>query len=138
MVSYVYGDNVASLFLAKNNAIRQRTKHIHVREKFMNTLVEDGLVELRHVRSEENAADINSKNTKIETHQKLAKRIYEGLPIAIREDSRELPSSKEDVGYSLDDASILARDRSGTIQTRLKHEAVGAISMHPGATRIDS
>jgi hypothetical protein len=29
-LSYVYGDNVASLFLAQNNSVSQRTKHIDI------------------------------------------------------------------------------------------------------------
>jgi len=78
--SYVYGDNVASLFLAQNNSVGQRTKHIDVRHRFMHDLVVgQKLVELRHVRSEDNSADINSKNTKMETHEKHAKKMYDGL-----------------------------------------------------------
>ena len=91
--SYIYGDNVASLFLAQNNSVGQRTKHIDIRHRFMHDLVEQQKVELRHVRSEENTSDVNSKNTKIETHRKMADRLYNGLVIA------EIEPSKEDVGF---------------------------------------
>jgi hypothetical protein len=76
--SYVYGDNASSLFLAQNNAVGQRTKHIDIRHRFMHGLVQDGTVELRHIRSDENISDINSKNTKVETHEKLSSKLYEG------------------------------------------------------------
>lgn len=79
--SYVYGDNVASLFLAQNNSVGQRTKHIDLRHKFMNELVEKETVELRHVKSENNVSDVNSKNTKVETHKRHADRLYEGIPL---------------------------------------------------------
>ena len=88
MPSYVYGDNVASLFLAQNNSVSQRTKHIDIRERFMGDLVKAGKVELRHIRSEDNPADINSKNVKIDAHERHAKKLYGGLPLAtpIKED----------------------------------------------------
>jgi len=92
--SYVFGDNVASLFLAQNNSLGQRTKHIDIRHRFMHDLVMKELVELRHVPSEDNTSDINSKNVKTETHLKLAERLYEGLTIA---DGAPAKSSKEDV-----------------------------------------
>jgi hypothetical protein len=38
-------------------------------------------VELRHVRSEDNVADINSKNIRTEAHVGHAARLYEGLPL---------------------------------------------------------
>ena len=91
--SYIFGDNAASLFLAQNNSVGQRTKHIDIRHRFMHDLIVEGRVELRHVRSENNTSDVNSKNTKIETHQKMADRLYGGLVIA------EIEPSKEDVVF---------------------------------------
>jgi hypothetical protein len=101
--SFVYGDNVASLFLVQNNSVGQRTKHIDIRHRFILELVERKRFELRHVRSEENTSDINSKNTKIEIHKKMSDRLYEGLVVAQvdssgKEDQRK--STKEDVEYS--------------------------------------
>jgi len=82
MPSYVYGDNQASLHIATNNALGQRTKHIDLRDKFLGELVKSGDVEVRHIRSEDNPADVNSKNTKVATHQKHAKKLYEGFILA--------------------------------------------------------
>ena len=94
--SHVYGDNAASLFLARNNQLGQRSKHIEIRDRFLHEKVEDGTVELRHVRSEDNTSDINSKNVSAEIHQKLADKLYEGVPLVhVVEDSSE--PDKEDV-----------------------------------------
>jgi hypothetical protein len=104
--SYIYGDNVASLFLSQNNSISQRTKHIDIRERFMYELVEGKRVELRHVKTDENTSDINSKNTKVDIHKKMAERLYNGLAIAeVKYDNSDTnkrlsKSSKEDVEYS--------------------------------------
>jgi hypothetical protein len=92
--SYIYGDNVASLFLAQNNSLGQRTKHIDIRHRFMNELVSSQAVELRHIPSKENISDVNSKNVKLELHKKFAAKLYEGLIIA---EVRDTESSKEDV-----------------------------------------
>ena len=66
---------------------------------------------MRHVRSEENTNDVNSKNTKIETHTKMADRLYEGLVIAeVSEQVQAVfDSSKEDVGSARD--SVVTRDQ---------------------------
>jgi hypothetical protein len=102
--SYIYGDNVASLFLAQNNSVSQRTKHIDIRYHFMNELVESKCFELRHVRTEENTSDINSKNTKVDIHKKMADRMYSGLVVAQVEgddgEESDAETPKEDVGYS--------------------------------------
>jgi len=92
--SHIYGDNVASLFLAQNNQLGQRTKHIDIRHRYIHDLTINGTVELRHVRSEENSSDINSKNVTVETHQRLADRLYEGLPLVYIEEG---DPDKEDV-----------------------------------------
>jgi hypothetical protein len=69
-------------------------------------LVESKQFELRHVKTDNNTSDINSKNTKIEIHKTLADRLYNGLPIAeikegssVKQKSDSTPS-KEDVEYS--------------------------------------
>jgi len=38
-------------------------------------------VELRHVQSEDNTSNINSKNTSAEIQQKLANKLYDGVPL---------------------------------------------------------
>ena len=122
--SYVYGDNVASLFLAQNNSLGQRTKHIDIRHRLMNDLVEQKLMELRHVQSDENTADVNSKAVKIETHEKLSPRLFEGLVIVKSKERSSDESSKEDVAFPGEKGR--ARDQIGRAKgNQLNQELLG-------------
>jgi hypothetical protein len=76
--SIVYGDNMGAIFLARNLAVGQRTKHIDIRTRFITNLVESKQIEMEHVRSESNPADAASKNCKEATHVKHAANIYNG------------------------------------------------------------
>jgi hypothetical protein len=76
--SIVYGDNMGAIFLARNLAVGQRTKHIDIRTRFITNLVESKQIEMEHVRSENNPADAASKNCKEGTHVRHAQNIYNG------------------------------------------------------------
>jgi hypothetical protein len=76
--SIIYGDNMGAIFLARNLAVGQRTKHIDIRTRFITNLVETKQIEMEHVRSESNPADAASKNCKEGTHVKHANNIYNG------------------------------------------------------------
>ena len=79
--SHIYGDNAASLFLAQNNQMGQRTKHIDIRHRFIHDMITNQVAELRHIRSEDNPSDLNSKNVSVETHKRLSDRVYEGVAL---------------------------------------------------------
>ena len=76
--SIIYGDNMGAIFLARNLAVDQRTKHIDIRTRFITNLVETKQIEMEHIRSESNPADAASKNCKEATHIKHAENIYNG------------------------------------------------------------
>jgi hypothetical protein len=76
--SIVYGDNMGAIFLARNLAVGQRTKHIGIRTRFITNLVESKQIKMEHVRSENNPADAASKNCKEGTHVRHAQNIYNG------------------------------------------------------------
>ena len=58
----VYVDNTGAIELARNWSTSGRTKHIDVRFHYLRKLVEQGMMELKFVRSENNTADIFTKN----------------------------------------------------------------------------
>ena len=58
---YIYGDNEASMFFAKNKQVSNRTNHVDVREHFIRECVDEGSTELRKVKSENNSPDIMTK-----------------------------------------------------------------------------
>jgi hypothetical protein len=63
-------DNVGAVYLSKNATTGNRTKHIDTRYHFVREYVEDGIVKVVFVRSENNDADIFTKNLNGETFEK--------------------------------------------------------------------
>jgi hypothetical protein len=56
-------DNVGAIYLAKNFSLSQNTKHIDIRRHFVREHQEEGTIDATFVRSEDNEADILTKNT---------------------------------------------------------------------------
>ena len=67
----IYEDNEGAIFLAKNQQVGMRTKHIDVRYHFIRDLVRDNFLDLRYVTSEDNYADIMTKNVSSEVYERL-------------------------------------------------------------------
>lgn len=60
-------DNIGAVYLSKNATTGSRTKHIDTRYHFVREYIEDGVVKVQFVRSENNNADIFTKNLNTET-----------------------------------------------------------------------
>jgi hypothetical protein len=60
-------DNIGAVYLSKNATTGSRTKHIDTRYHFVREYIEDGIVKVQFVRSEDNHADIFTKNLNTET-----------------------------------------------------------------------
>ena len=59
----VHTDNVGAIWLSNNRTTSDRTKHIDIRTSFVREYQEDGKIIIKFVKSEENEADIFTKNT---------------------------------------------------------------------------
>ena len=59
----VHVDNVGAIWLSNNRATSDRTKHIDIRTSFVREHQEDGKIIIQFVKSEDNEADIFTKNT---------------------------------------------------------------------------
>ena len=55
-------DNVGALFLVKSRNTSERTRHIDARYHYIRELVDEGLIKIEFIRSEDNVADIFTKN----------------------------------------------------------------------------
>ena len=55
-------DNIGAIFMAKNASTTGRTKHVDVRTKFVREFQEDGKITIIFVKSEDNHANILTKN----------------------------------------------------------------------------
>jgi uncharacterized OsmC-like protein len=73
----IYCDNSSSIKLSKNPVMHGRSKHIDVRYHFLRDLNNDGVMELKHCRSEKQLADIMTKALKVDTFCRLR----EGLEV---------------------------------------------------------
>jgi Reverse transcriptase (RNA-dependent DNA polymerase) len=93
----LHEDNTGAIHLLKNDHIGKRTKHIDVRYRFVNNLVREGLIVAEFIRSEENAADIMTKNIVEKLFVKHSENIYEGRIFRIKDEKSGRPTNKEDV-----------------------------------------
>ena len=59
----VYVDNVGAIWLSNNRTTSEMTKHIDIRTSFVKEYQEDGKIIIKFVKSEDNEADIFTKNT---------------------------------------------------------------------------
>jgi hypothetical protein len=60
-------DNIGAIYLSNNHSLGQRTKHIVIRRHFVRELVEKGIIKTAFLGTDNNDADIHTKNTPEET-----------------------------------------------------------------------
>jgi hypothetical protein len=72
-------DNVGAIYLANNHTNGQRTKHIDIRQHFVREYIEDGILKIIFVKSEDNDADIYTKNTSEDLFNKHAAKNVESV-----------------------------------------------------------
>ena len=63
-------DNVGAIFLSGNINTASCSKHIDIRTKYANEYVEDGVLKIVFVKSNDNTSDIMTKNLNGELHTK--------------------------------------------------------------------
>ena len=68
-------DNVGAIFMSKNVTTMNRTKHVDVRTKFVNEFVEDGILKIIFVKSEDNDSDIMTKNLGGDLYSKHSRKL---------------------------------------------------------------
>ena len=67
----LYCDNLSAINISKNPIQHSRTKHIDIRHHFIRDLVEENVVVLKHVATEEQLADIFTKALDANQFEKL-------------------------------------------------------------------
>ena len=67
-------DNVGAMYMAKNQAPGQRTKHVDIWYNYVKELIKKGELEVEFVKSENNLADIFTKNTRDILNNKLTEK----------------------------------------------------------------
>ena len=61
-------DNKGAIFMADNKVVK-RTRHIHTRYLLIREYIEDGIIKIQFVKSEDNMADIMTKNVDSKTYK---------------------------------------------------------------------
>ena len=72
-------DNIGAIYLAKNQVLSNRTKHIGVRYHFVREYIEDGIIKIVFVRSKENNADVFTKNLPKDLFNKHRETVMDGI-----------------------------------------------------------
>jgi hypothetical protein len=118
----IYEDNVGAIFLVKNKQVSQRTKHIDVRHHYVRELYEKKQLEVRFIRSEENHADLLTKNLPEEMFVRHTKAIRSGVLERRREDvviMMELPNPEDESKWSAHVNEVLRPRTSPTTEDGL-------------------
>ena len=68
-------DNVGAIYMSQNQVGSSRTRHMDTRYYYVNDLQEDGMIKVMFVRSEDNVADVATKNVTGEIQDRHIDRI---------------------------------------------------------------
>lgn len=117
----MYEDNQGAIYVMNNDQVGQRTKHIDIRHHFVRDMIQDGDILVRYIRSEDNPADIETKNTREAIFIKHAENMKQGITL------NEL-SDRENVIMSI---GVRGRDISESVTGPLEssHSDVGHPSL---------
>jgi hypothetical protein len=74
-VQTLYCDNLSAINISKNPIQHSRTKHIDIRHHFIRDFVEEKIVTLEHVSTEEQLADIFTKALDVKQFEKLKSKL---------------------------------------------------------------
>ena len=67
----LYCDNLSAINISKNLVQYSRTKHINIRHHYIWNLVEDKIINLRHVSTEDQLTDIFTKGLDSSKYESL-------------------------------------------------------------------
>ena len=81
-------DNTGAIFLMKNDQVGQRTKHIDIRWHHVRDMIKDGLLVVVYIKTDENPADIMTKNAKEAIFLRHSLKLKKGV-LVVGSSSRE-------------------------------------------------
>ena len=74
----VFVDNIGAIFLAGNRNSSERSKHIDLKYHYVRQIIDDGLVDVKFVRSQANLADLFTKNLGSEAYENHSSKLLAG------------------------------------------------------------
>jgi hypothetical protein len=120
-------DNMGAIYMSENSMPSARTRHADLRQKFTSDLQEKGLIKIDFVKSEDNTADIMTKNVTQELFEKHTKGIVLNKKDLDKDESSgrkgvtEVPSysSNKALSYTYIATAPLDREDGCTSRTEL-------------------
>ena len=82
--SVIYEDNQGAIFLAEIRQVGTCTKHIDVCHNFLRDMVKEKDIDIQYIWSEDNPADIMTKNTSEANFARHMKRVQRGRTLGTR------------------------------------------------------
>jgi hypothetical protein len=82
-------DNVGAIYLSNNHSLGQRTKHIDIRRHFVREVVEQGIIKTEFLGTDNNDADIHTKNTSEETFKRHVNKVLVDIGHIINRNNRK-------------------------------------------------
>jgi hypothetical protein len=125
-------DNTGAIYLIENQAVGARTKHIDVRMHHIREMINDKRMRTKFIRSENNAADVLTKNVTEKIHNTLVPKIKHGELTAIydtatREDVSDIRMAKvrpTDGGEASGQGIVVAGREATKSTQRMANDAV--------------
>ena len=77
--SILYEDNEAAVYLAKNHHVSAKTKHIDIRQHYVREHLKEKLGVIKAIKSEDNFADILTKNVAVNIFERLGNAVLNGF-----------------------------------------------------------
>ena len=77
-------DNVGAIYLAYNHTVSQRTKHMDCKMHYVREYVEDGVLQVIFVSTDDNDSDIFTKNTSQKVFNKHTPKFLQEVPSEVR------------------------------------------------------
>ena len=84
----IHIDNMGAIFMARNNLKSAGTRHVNIRYHFVRELHGD-VIEFVYVKSEDNTADILTKNPMAAEHEKHASKLVMEVPESLRHKNKD-------------------------------------------------
>ena len=75
----MYEDNEAAIYLTKNHHVSPRTKHIDIKQHYIREHINEGHGKVMKIESENNFADILTKNVCVWLFKKFARAVLGGF-----------------------------------------------------------
>lgn len=103
-------DNVGAIYIAENQGMSNRTRHVDIRAHYVKEFIEDGVVKIKFVRSGDNTSDMMTKNLNSELHGKHSSNV-----MVDDKEMKEVIQEGDKTGRMLEDSVLPPHESSNEV-----------------------